>query len=576
MVPGGRGIGRLDRLDIRLVLVLGLALLPVGLIAVVQTYRIIDLAENQFRAALVGETLSAARSERDILLREIGASRALVPIVENDLDSPDQCSSVLTDLVQRSENIAFAGVIDTDGSVFCGSEGLGASVADSPLFTSYMEDPREQVVFTPRAGVSGTTGLVIRQPLRSEDDSVFGYLALTVPVEAFDLRPPETNVAVAEDILTVNQDGEILTSFAGPDGLEDRLPRDRALPALMGPERLTFETTDQIGRERVYTVVPLLDGVAYVMGIWQPQSVWPIAATAASATIFPLLMWLASLAVAYFAVHRLVVRHIRALRRRIRAFTMTRKLIPDADDSSMPAELREVNAAFQSMTERIVRDEADQENSIHEKDVLLKEVHHRVKNNLQLIASITNMQIRKSPNVETRFILKRLQDRVMGLATIHRNLYATGALSEIGVDSLLLDLTQQLTAASHLGEDQVAVTTDIRPLTLYPDQAVPLALLLTEALTNAVKYLGRPQDGSTPWISIHLITHDDGEIELCVANSTGDPVSDSDPVAVSGLGSQLIAAFTLQLGGNDISHDAPDRHEIRITFRPSDFSAEIA
>ena len=96
------------------------------------------------------------------------------------------------------------------------------------------------------------------------------------------------------------------------------------------------------------------------------------------------------------------------------------------------------------MITSVLHDEAMLEDSVHQKDVLLLEVHHRVKNNLQLIASIMNLQIRKSINPEARVMLRNLHDRVMSLATVHRELYQTSGLVDVRADELLESIVSQV------------------------------------------------------------------------------------------------------------------------------------
>jgi two-component sensor histidine kinase len=226
------------------------------------------------------------------------------------------------------------------------------------------------------------------------------------------------------------------------------------------------------------------------------------------------------------------------------------------------------------MADRIIRDEADLENNLHEKDVLLREVHHRVKNNLQLIASITNMQIRKSKDPETKFILRRLQDRVMGLAAIHRALYQATALSKVRADHLLDGIGKQLAISSNSSAAGIRTEIETEPVTLYPDQAVPLALLLTEAATNAMKYIGKPVEGP-PWIRIEMCNEENGTVTLTVANSLGTPLVDEGSRPSTGLGSQLMAAFTLQLGADFDAQMTDTSYRVTANFRPSDFSSDM-
>nr|WP_256368300.1 sensor histidine kinase [Mangrovicoccus sp. HB161399] len=202
---------------------------------------------------------------------------------------------------------------------------------------------------------------------------------------------------------------------------------------------------------------------------------------------------------------------------------------------------------------------------IHDKNVLLKEVHHRVKNNLQLISSIMNMQMRKLKAPEAKHALKRLQARVLSLATVHRTLYRTENLGAVQAGPLLKDLVDQL--AEFAGPTRrTEIETRFDRLRLYPDQAVPISLLTTEAITNALKYAGN-EKGRPGWIRVTLVDEGGGHACLTVENSKGPvPVMPGDAISSSGLGTNLIRAFASQLGATAQIEDGEHAYHLTCRF----------
>lgn len=264
--------------------------------------------------------------------------------------------------------------------------------------------------------------------------------------------------------------------------------------------------------------------------------------------MLPLLMWLASLLIAVIAAERLVVRHIRRLNAAIGAFARTRRIRSPDSLSSAPAELRRLGESFENMAETIVRDEAQLEESLREKESLLREVHHRVKNNLQLIASIMNLKYRRARSAEARAMLMRLQSRVITLANVHRLLYQSESLAQVRVDELLAGILRQLNKLADDPERRVSLRQELEPLQLDPDSSIPLALFVTEALTNALKHAST-DDERAPEIFVELRREAPGMVRVQVANSfAGDETPDA-PAFDGGLGSKLLPAFATQLGG---------------------------
>lgn len=571
-----RGFDGLNRLDVRLVLLLGLALLPIGIIAMVQTYRVIEDSDARLEAALLGETLEAAAVERQVILRTRGAAQTIARIIPTYDSDPRACSAILQRYASSIEDITFAAHVGENGIVKCGTAEIGTDETDSATYVQYRETGLPFVGAT-LVGTGQDNLINVVEPV-IDDSRPDGYVILSFPHDAIAINSSEKdNGPRPRDTITFNDRGDILSSQLGLDTAEERLPVNRALSVLGATGASTFQDVDRSGDTQLYTVAPLLPGSIYALSVWPLSAGRTGGLTAMSAVLFPFLMWLISLAVAYFAVHRLVTRHIRALRQNIRAFSSTRRTLSNVHLDEAPLELREVIEAFVSMTHQIARDEAELENGLHEKDVLLKEVHHRVKNNLQLIASITNMQIRKAQSSETKFVLKRLQDRVLGLATIHRNLYQASVLSNVRADTLIEELTAQISRNSITPAAGIDFELDIAPVSLYPDQAVPLSLLVTEATTNAIKYVGRPAPDATPWVSVVLKAPDDaGQVRLVISNSIGVPVNSPPEGEVPGLGSQLINAFVMQLGAVSSVTETATQYEINVRFSPSDFTADDA
>lgn len=220
----------------------------------------------------------------------------------------------------------------------------------------------------------------------------------------------------------------------------------------------------------------------------------------------------------------------------------------DLDMSRAPGEIRDASEAFVQLTETIRRDEADREHALHQKEGLLREVHHRVKNNLQLIASIISMQMRETGSGKARRLMRAVQDRVISLATVHKDLYMTSDMTEVRADDLLPEIVQQVITPAAGSGGHIEVKTSFSDLALTPDQAVPLALLLAEVVTHARnEVLG---EGGLARISVTLARDGRDRAVLVVAHAI-EPSALGVPGASqqTGLGRQLIDAFAAQLDG---------------------------
>ena len=363
-------------------------------------------------------------------------------------------------------------------------------------------------------------------------------------------------------LLIFNDYGRLISTSQDWEEAEQELPLHFDPKQYFGGKGVVFSDQNSEGIDRVYAVQPLVSAGVYAVGVWPKDTPFlERGYVARFGTILPIVTWAASLIVAFWALNRLAIRHIRNLGRQMRRFGINRHLPRKRLGQGVPVELIEMEEAFIRMGDSILKDEAAQEDSIREKNMLLKEVHHRVKNNLQLISSIMNMQIRQAKTPDAGLVLRRLQERILSLATVHKNLYQTDDLARLDARDLLNDVIDQLLNVALTTGSWVEVKRDLAQISLDPDDAGPLSLLVSEALTNALKHVVR--DGTAKArISISLVLDGPGTARLRIENSLGgEPEQEG-----TGLGSKLIEAFARQLRGTLDQHVTEDSFCLSMTF----------
>ncbi|MDO5758194.1 MAG: histidine kinase dimerization/phosphoacceptor domain -containing protein [Rhodobacterales bacterium] len=402
------------------------------------------------------------------------------------------------------------------------------------------------ISYNPVGGASGKPVVIVRQPVFSEQGVFKGFVTLSVLPDNLVAQRKSDRMSENAVLVTFNDHGQILTADRPVDQLDAYLPANTTLSDLVGGGKQLFTESARNGAPREFAVVPIIEGRAYALGSWDPARPQIRARAFATFTLlFPLLMWLISLVVALVAIRLQVIRPVRILGRQMRDFAEGRRVFHSEALDSAPSELREIGETFATMAQKVIRDEADLENTVHERDVLIKEVHHRVKNNLQLMSSILSMQTRTAPSQETRNALRKVQDRLTSLAAVHRGLYETSMVSQVRVDMLLDELLRQLTTLGSSASTPLDVDFDLQPVVLVPDQAGPLALLAAEGFTNALKYGSAGPDGRR---IIRVRLRPDPQMPEMVHFEIANTVKDGVKAETEqGLGVKLIQAFCAQL-----------------------------
>ena len=182
--------------------------------------------------------------------------------------------------------------------------------------------------------------------------------------------------------------------------------------------------------------------------------------------------------------------------------------------------------------------------SLKQKELLLKEIHHRVKNSLSIVSGLIEIQLSGTDNKETSDILQDSQTRIQSVAMIHEKLYKTESLSDIELDYYIKDLVESIHGTFTEYRESVDLHFDLDPILLDTDRAVHCGLLINELIVNAFKYaFCRDKKGI---LSVSL-KESSGKITLRIADNGPGLPSSNDKKHSESLGSMLIDTFAAHL-----------------------------
>jgi two-component sensor histidine kinase/DNA-binding response OmpR family regulator len=185
-------------------------------------------------------------------------------------------------------------------------------------------------------------------------------------------------------------------------------------------------------------------------------------------------------------------------------------------------------------------------NALAAAEVLLQEVHHRVKNNLQIISSLLNMQADGLPE-SAQGALEESQRRVRSMALVHEQLYSRERPDQLDFDEYVTSLTSELFAAYSIHSGRIQLRLDLEPVLLDLDQAIPCGLILNELITNSLKY-AFPQNQAGE-VAVRLHRGGDGRVTLSVADNGVGLAPGFDWRHAGSLGLRIVEILAGQLNG---------------------------
>jgi two-component sensor histidine kinase len=226
-----------------------------------------------------------------------------------------------------------------------------------------------------------------------------------------------------------------------------------------------------------------------------------------------------------------------------------------------------VAGALQQSEERVEAQRATLERqtvSLQHRETLLREVHHRVKNNMQVMSSLLSLQARAALHPETRRMLEDNQNRIQSMALLHEILYQSEDLAMVDFPKYVLRTVDYLFRSFGVKDRQIRLRTELDQLELELDDALPFGLLISEVVSNSLKH-AFPQ-GRGGEVSVFLRQHSDKTISLILSDDGIGMPRELDWTTTRSLGLRLVRALAQQLRGT-LEIRSEGGTEVRLTFQ---------
>lgn len=424
-------------------LALSLGLLPLGLIAILASIQSVQdghdrrSEETSARVTMKAQRLDAALARSAIEIRAASAAIAEAP------PESSVCEDTLRRLVQGEDPPGRYALFDETGAVRCATPGFHPPL---PLAKAANGNADFEII---------PDGEALRFTLYRDN------------------RTPE---GIGEFSRRTVADLTFLADAKGEFDLELRQNAQRMA--------LRDDFRDGPLVQNVSATAPVADGRLQLAIALSNKAMTPAEILM---LMLPVLMWVFAALIGWLIVDRLILKPLGRLHNAVAAYQPGDSGLDIPASATPSREIRQLGRAFDKVTKTVAQHEQDLEAAIARQTKLVREVHHRVKNNLQVVASLLNLHSRGSTNEDVAAAYASIQRRVDALAVVHRNHYAELEESQgVALKSLISELGANLRATAPSIATRMAINLDIEPFYATQDVAVSIAFLLTEIVELAM------------------------------------------------------------------------------------------
>jgi len=521
-------------------LLLALALLPAGAIAAQVGVNAIAARQAAYEESLSRRALQSIAVERSAIdeLREM--LRVLAARPELNQISAGDCRQWLGAVVERYPYLRSLSVSSNEGRIMCSVPAAPANFISPPssLRTRARTLDRFVIGYVERGGLTDIPVLAALEPVRNESGVRIGFIGASIDIGTLREILNRGRTLDGARAAIVDESGFVIAESTVETDADLRLPSTAQVRNHLGPQPSFVAVPGGAA-----VIAPLHAPDLFIVMAWAPdQPSWRRWGELAFSVAAPLLIWLFAIGAGWFAIEVYVARPLSNLEAAARSFARGEEVHDPPALATAPEEIRALRRTMAAMAKTLRGREQRLVEALAEERALLREVHHRVKNNLQMVASLLNIQARGARDDSEARGLARAHDRVQLLAAVHQRIYSSGEVRELRLDDLAADIARQLLQSRGLqGAD---VSFDFGEVRADADRAVPLAFLIGESISSALD-----EPDALRGLKLMLRQDETGEVRF-VADA--DVNMNEAPKPASG---RLVDAFARQLGAS-VGRDA--------------------
>jgi len=532
----------------RLQLIITLALIPVIMVSLFQGVARARLDIANVHDRLIQSARTVAAGDQNLLAAAEQVLRAVGSLSEVRGMSGN-CDGVLADTLIGVRYFSNLTRIDESGRVACSAMALarGQNVADYAVFKAAQKSDDMAVSNELVSRTNGQAVITGMLALHKPDGSFDGVVAIALDTHWIDYMMRASNLPKGAVVAVFDRSGKVIATNNTDIG------NAIAQSALKGEKADEISVAiDSRGDKWRFGNAALMGNaifVAFAMG--ESRLFGPTYLHVGLDFALPILMIGFAWVAIWLATDRQVTQWINYLRRIAHAYRSGHYVIrPDLAEA--PVEFKLLGDAMSEMASGIQDRDRRLREAVDMKTTLIREIHHRVKNNLQIVMSLLSIQANQVKDLGAREALLQAQTRINALALVHRILNELEDQSTLDIRQLLDELSHQI--AGGMSNDNVRVEVDVASRVVSGSVAVALALFTVEALTNIFKHAF--PDENQGLIRVRLTPEPGGKLKLSIADDGMGFAADETGRSV---GSRLIKTFGLQLGGVSNVHSEPGK-----------------
>ena len=545
----------------RLIISLIVALLPLIIAMIVISLNGSRMQLTRANEATQSFAIIAADHQKQLLsdLKQLVTTLAETPEMAAD---PKTCSRNLTKIMATLSNYDTIAIANTEGVFICGpSAALGHNISDR----DYFQQAKQTLQFTLSPLLSSRVDqksvIVGAMPWADDNGDFAGMAVASIEASRFAASFENLQLPTDSKYFLFDRKNDLITG----QGIFSPELRERvySLPSITSSA--TPFIMHESDRVRSYSTLSIESGALMVLIGIPRHTFLNFGFESLIVSIFgPIALLTVVIVCVWLLGDRLVTAPVSSLIRTARSYSKG-DLTARPQAVKAGGELQELSTTFSEMADRIVSREQELQDAIKKRELMLREIHHRVKNNLQIVISLINLQSKSVVAPDALAAFTEIQTRMRALALVHRYLYESDDLQSVNIGSFLAELCTSLQTAYGVSPGRVALEVITEPVWDISDRAIPLALFMTETISNALRHAF--PENRPGYIKVSLKNVEDQKALYSIEDNGVGIETPEKSKTMPSLGMSLTKAFARQVDG-ELTVSGPPGTQITLRFKP--------